>query len=151
MSYWLIPLLAHLSFRRTIPLSKIAWASVFCQTFFVNVRIPQYLNSMSPCPFLHVHVSMSMSPCLCLHVYVSMSSFFQVSMSHVYVSMFSCLHLHVSMFPAFLKQKTELMENCNFHLFAANRKRKWQTSVSFLQTETEKRKFVFSWSANDKW
>jgi hypothetical protein len=42
---------------------------------------------------------MYMSPCTCL--YVSMSPFFHVSclhfsMSHVYVSMFPCLHLHVS-------------------------------------------------------
>jgi hypothetical protein len=29
------------------------------------------------------------------------------------------------------------MENGNFRLFSANGKRKWQTSVCLLQTETE--------------
>jgi hypothetical protein len=29
------------------------------------------------------------------------------------------------------------MENSHFRLFIANEKRKWQTSVSLLQTETE--------------
>jgi hypothetical protein len=32
----------------------------------------------------------------------------------------------------------ELTENGNFRLYAANGRRKWQTSVSLLQTETEK-------------
>jgi hypothetical protein len=31
----------------------------------------------------------------------------------------------------------ELTENDNFLLFAANGKREWKTSVSFLQMETE--------------
>jgi hypothetical protein len=32
---------------------------------------------------------------------------------------------------------TELTENGNFHLLAANRKQRRQTSICFLQTETE--------------
>jgi hypothetical protein len=73
---------------------------------------------MSPCPCLHVHVSMSMSACPGLHVHVSMSmSSLRVSMSmspcpflhsvspcpclyvHVFMSMSPCpcLHVHVSM------------------------------------------------------
>ncbi len=34
-------------------------------------------------------------------------------------------------------QITELTENCNFYLFAAYRKQKWQTSMRWLQTEME--------------
>jgi hypothetical protein len=45
------------------------------------------------------------------------------------------------MFPEFHKQKTELTENGNFRLFAANRKQKWQTSARLLQTETENESF----------
>jgi hypothetical protein len=41
------------------------------------------------------------------------------------------------MFLEFHKQKTELTQNGNFCLFAANRKQKWQMSVFLLQTETE--------------
>jgi hypothetical protein len=33
--------------------------------------------------------------------------------------------------------ETELTENGNFRSFAANRKRKWQTSVCLLQTVTK--------------
>jgi hypothetical protein len=43
------------------------------------------------------------------------------------------------LFPEFRKQKTELTENGNFRLFYANEKQKPQTSVYFLQTETENR------------
>jgi hypothetical protein len=49
--------------------------------------------------------------------------------------MFPCLtRLHVSGIP---QMKKELTENGNFRLFAANRKWKRQTSVCFLQMETE--------------
>ncbi len=90
--------------------------------------------SMSPCPCLHVRVSMSMSPSL----HVSMSPFLHVSMSLFYVSMFPC---SISMSPCFRfrKQKTELTENGNLRCFAANGKRKQQTSVCLLQAETENR------------
>ncbi len=56
-----------------------------------------------------------------------MSSFLHVSMSHVYVSMVSEFH----------KRKTELTENGNFRLFAANGKQKWPTFVCLLHRETE--------------
>ncbi len=73
----------------------------------------------------HVPFDVSMSGCLCLHV----SIFSMFPRLHVYVSMFPRLHPQVSMSPCFRKQKTELTENANFHLFATN--------------ETGKRKFVF--------
>jgi hypothetical protein len=41
--------------------------------------------------------------------------------------------------------------NGNFCLFTANGKHKRQTSVCLLQTETEKMKVSFPWSANDNW
>ncbi len=52
------------------------------------------------------------------------------------------------MFPEFRKWKTELTENGNFRLLAANGKREWQTSV-LLKTETENESF-FPCLANDK-
>ncbi len=54
-----------------------------------------------------------------------------------HISISPCFHVSISMFTEFLKQKAELTENFNIHLFAANRKRKRQTSVCLLQTETE--------------
>jgi hypothetical protein len=95
----------------------------------VSPCLPRLHVSMSRSPCLHASMSqclhVSMSPCLhvsmppCLHA--SMPPCLHASMSpclHV-----SCLHLHVSisMFPEFHKRKTELTENSNFHLFAANR------------------------------
>jgi hypothetical protein len=65
-------------------------------------------------------------------------------MSDVYVSILPCVH--VSKFPEFRKRKTELTENGNFRLFAANGKRKRQTSICLLQMETE---VCFAWLAND--
>ncbi len=41
-----------------------------------------------------------------------------------------------------LDTETDLTENCDFRLFAANRKTEMTISVCLLQTETEK-KFVF--------
>jgi hypothetical protein len=43
--------------------------------------------------------------------------------------------------------KMKLAENGNFHLFAANRKWNWQTSISLLQ---RKKEVCFPWSANNK-
>jgi hypothetical protein len=40
-------------------------------------------------------------------------------------------------------RNTELIENGNFHLFAAKGKQKQQTPVCFLHMEKEKRKMVF--------
>jgi hypothetical protein len=64
-----------------------------------------------------------------------MFPFLHVSMSHVYVSMFPCLHLRVSMSPCVRNSangKRQLLLVCckrkteteNFCLFAAKRKRK---------------------------
>jgi hypothetical protein len=53
------------------------------------------------------------------------------------------------MFSEFRKRKTELAENGNFCLFAANGKWKQQTSVCLLQTE-RKTEVCFPWSANEK-
>jgi hypothetical protein len=53
------------------------------------------------------------------------------------------------MFPEFRKWKTELTENGNFRLLAANGKRERQTSV-LLKTETENGSF-FPFLANDQW
>ncbi len=46
-------------------------------------------------------------------------------------------------------RKTELKENGNYCLFSANRKQKQQTSVNWLQTESEYGS-LFPWSANDE-
>jgi hypothetical protein len=46
-------------------------------------------------------------------------------------------------------RKTKLTENGNFHLFATNGKRKWQTFVYSQQMEMENGS-LFSWSVNDK-
>jgi hypothetical protein len=49
------------------------------------------------------------------------------------------------------KRKTELIENGNVRLFAANGKRKKQTSVCFQQMERKtENKICFPWSASDK-
>jgi hypothetical protein len=92
----------------------------FCQRCLCPCLLVRISLSMSPCPCLPVHVSLSMSPCL------------QVSMSHVYVSMFPFLHLHVSMFPKFHKRKKEVTKIGNFPLFASNGKWKRQTSLCLL-------------------
>jgi hypothetical protein len=47
------------------------------------------------------------------------------------------------MYPKLRKQKAELMENDNFHMFAANRKQERQTSACLLQMEMENRS-IFS-------
>ncbi len=65
----------------------------FCFPFDL-LKIP-FFHVHSRC--LHVHVSMFMSPYLCLHV--AMYPFLHFPMSHVYVSVFLCLHLHVSVSP----------------------------------------------------
>jgi hypothetical protein len=63
-----------------------------------------------------------------------MSPFFHVSYICLHASMSPSLCLHVS---GILQTETELTENGNFRLFAANGKRKQQTSISLLQMETE--------------
>ncbi len=80
-----------------------------------------------------------MSPCL----HVSMSPFSMFFFSCLHVS--SCLHVNVAMFQKYCKGKTEQTENSNFPFFAANGKRKRQTSICLLQTETENgsQKFFF--------
>ncbi len=118
--------------------------------FQVSCLCVHVYMSKSPCPCINVHVSMSMYPCPCVSVF--MSPFLHVPMYHVYVSMtpclqvsmFPCFHVsmspwshvsvfpwlfvsmspcfHVSMFLEFRKRKTELKENRNFCLFAANGK-----------------------------
>jgi hypothetical protein len=93
---------------------------------------PCFHVDVSMSPFLHVPMSL----CLCLHVF--MSPYLNVSMS--------CPPLHIS---GISQRKTELTENGNFRLFSANGKRKRQTSVCLLQTETENG-HLFSRSANDK-
>jgi hypothetical protein len=51
---------------------------------------------------------------------------------------YTSIYVYMYMLPfqyIYTVQRMELMENSNFRLFAANGKRKWQTSVCFLQTE----------------
>jgi hypothetical protein len=72
--------------------------------------------------------SMSMSPCPCLHVRISMSPFLHASMSHVYVSMFLSLHA------------STVLENGNFCVFVANG---MVTTVCLLPTKTKKVNFRF--------
>ncbi len=119
---------------------------------------------MTPCPCLHVHLSMSMSPCPCFHVHISCPCLhdhvstspcpcLHVSISScLYFSMFLCLismspcfhvsispHLHVHDYVSGIpKMENRATENeiANFCLFAAYRK--------------GKREFCFPWSANDK-
>ncbi len=97
-----------------------------------------------------LHVSMSpflyfaMFPCLmsmfpCFHVSISMSLCLYVSMSLFSPSPWPCLHVSGILH----------MENGNFSLFAANRKRKQQTSV-FASSGNGKAEVCFPWSANDK-
>ncbi len=78
-----------------------------------------------------------MSPC---HVFLSPC--LHVSMSHVYVSMFdipmsACLYVsvHVSMCPEFRTRNYGTKGKQKLPLFAANGKRKRQTSVCFLRTD----------------
>jgi hypothetical protein len=59
------------------------------------------------------------------------------------------LHVHVSTFLEFHKQKTELAGNSNFRLFPENGKWKLQTSICLLQTETQT-DICFPRSANEK-
>jgi hypothetical protein len=53
------------------------------------------------------------------------------------------LHVSISLFPEFRTRKTELTEDGNFCLLAANGKLKRKTSVCVLKTGTRKQKFVF--------
>jgi hypothetical protein len=68
-------------------------------------------------------------------------------MSHVYVSMFhlsiSMSPFHVSQFSEFRKWKTELAENRNFHLFAANRKTETANFRLSCANGNREQKFVF--------
>ncbi len=91
-------------------------------------------------PCLYVYVSMFP----CLHVFmsschVSISLCFHVSCLCLHVSMSASSCLHASKFPGFRKRIIILTESGNFRLLAENGKRKWQTSVCLLQTETENR------------
>jgi hypothetical protein len=124
----------HLHDERTVKgLRKIAWASVFHFSF-----------AMSPCP------------CPCLQV-SSMSPFLHVFMSHVYVSVFQCLllhvymplDLHVSMPPSPYLRVSGIpqMENCNF--VCCKQKMETANFCFFAASGNEKIKF-FPWSANDK-
>ncbi len=94
---------------------------------------------MSPC--VHVHVSMS----LCLHV--SLLHFSMFPCLHVYFSIFPCLRLHISkspcMFPEFRKRKTELTEDGNLRLLAANGKGKPMFVVLGRQTINGNRRLLF--------
>jgi hypothetical protein len=47
------------------------------------------------------------------------------------------INININVYTHTNTRKSELMENGNFHLFAANRKRKQQTPVCLLQTEME--------------
>jgi hypothetical protein len=116
----------------------------------LNISISMSLcfhDSTSSCLHVLVHAAMSSSmlPCPrpCCHVYV------HVAMS---LSIFLCfcpcfhvlVHLHVLItekirlppnsrnslpWTPYCKPQSKLTENGNFHLFAANGKRKWETSV----------------------
>jgi hypothetical protein len=55
----------------------------------------------------------------------------------VYVYMCICVYVYLYI------RKMELTENSNFQLFAANGKRKRQTSVCLLQTETVNGRLFF--------
>jgi hypothetical protein len=54
-----------------------------------------------------------------------------------YINLYAAISIYIN-------TEIELMENGNFHLFAANVKRKQQTSVCFLQTEKQQSTFAIS-------
>ncbi len=100
--------------------------------FHVLVYVSMSSSMFScPCPRFHllVHVSMSSSMFLCLY------PCFHV-LSHVHVHVHVNVHVHFHVMSPYWKQKTESMENGNFRLLL-NGKKKPQTAVFLLQTETE--------------
>jgi hypothetical protein len=54
---------------------------------------------------------------------------------YVYVYVYICMYIFIYVY--MYMYKTELTEKTNFGLFAANRKRKRQTSICLLLTQTE--------------
>jgi hypothetical protein len=143
---------------KRIKKNRLGFLFLFSVGFHVSMSMSSCLHvSVSPC--LHVSMSpslhVSMSPCLhvsmspCLHV--TMSSCFHVSISPcLHSSMSPCLNVHVSMFPEFRKQKTEqILRKRQLPLFAANGKRKRQTSVVCCKHKL-KVEICFPLSANDK-
>ncbi len=87
---------------------------------------------------------MSMTQCL----HVSISRCFRVSASMppcLRVSVSPCFRVSMTLSPYF---RIPLMENGNFCLFAANGKRKRQTSVCLHAIGIRKRKNFCPWSAN---
>jgi hypothetical protein len=107
-----------------------------------NVHVSK---SMSQCPSLHVHVSMS--PCLCLNVHVSLSMSqcprvpVHVSISRCFHVYYLCLHLHIhvsmSMTPCFRNSAT------GNGTHGKRNKRKTATSLCLLQTENGNGKLPF--------
>jgi hypothetical protein len=108
--------------------------SVFLYNIYVHVSMYPFLQvSMYSCLCLHVPMSpclhVPMSPCLHFSMFPVFMSMYPCSMSSclcLHVSMSSCLHVSMSMSLCFRKKGT-------------NEKR--ETSVCFLQTETENGSF----------
>jgi hypothetical protein len=110
---------------------KIGWVSVFHFLFDFFIK---HQNSMPMSPSLHFFMF------ICLHVYVSSS----------HVSLSSCLHVHLSMFPEFHKRKTELMETASTICWLQTEHRKGKLPFVFCKWK-QKMEICFPWLANNNW